>query len=218
VTASEQRRHLLVFARAPAAGRVKTRLIPAIGVAAATAVYREMLHNTLTVSARARADRHEIWVDRPQPAAELTTRARELDMLLRVQSGADLGARMHTAFAETLQTARAAVLVGTDCPEYDAAYLENAFEALESHDAVIGPARDGGYVLIGLKSAAPGLFMDIPWGTDKVLATTRDRLAQLRWRWFELPTMHDVDVPEDLARFPDLMTSAGVSLPDTAHE
>ena len=84
------------------------------------------------------------------------------------------------------------------------AYLTAAFDALEEHDAVLGPAADGGYVLIGLRRPAPELFAGIPWGTDAVLAGTRAALDRLGWTWAELPTLHDLDRPEDLADCPDL--------------
>ena len=194
-------------AREPVAGRVKTRLIPTLGETAATALYRKMLYDTLAVATQVAADRVELWVDRPGPASELRARARDLGMTTRVQSGADLGARMHGAFVETLHSARAAVLIGSDCPEYDAGYIAAAFDALDRHDAVIGPARDGGYVLIGMKTAEPRLFRDVPWGTARVLAVTRERLSQLRWNWHELPPKQDLDRPGDLSRFPQLLAA-----------
>ncbi len=207
MSGTRHRRQLLVFAREPVAGRVKTRLIPKLGEAAATALYRKMLHDTLTIATQVAADRVELWVDRLDPTSELAARARDLGMSTRVQSGADLGARMHGAFVETLHGARTAVLIGSDCPEYDAGYIAAAFDALERHDAVIGPARDGGYVLIGTKTAEPRLFRHVPWGTARVLAVTRDRLTQLQWRWHELPPKRDLDTPRDLSRFPQLLAT-----------
>ncbi len=207
MSAPRYARQLLVFAREPVAGRVKTRLIPTLGAAAATALYRMLLYDTLSVARQVAADRIELWVDRLDPASELASRARDLGMATRLQSGADLGARMHAAFVSTLGTARSAVLIGSDCPEYDAGYIASAFDALERHDAVVGPARDGGYVLIGMKTAEPRLFQQVPWGTARVLAVTRERLTQLQWRWRELPPKRDLDTPADLARFPQLLAA-----------
>jgi glycosyltransferase A (GT-A) superfamily protein (DUF2064 family) len=115
---------------------------------------------------------------------------------------------MYLAFADTLQNADSAVLIGSDCPEYDPPYLDAAFQALEKNDAVLGPAADGGYVLIGLKKADPRLFRGVPWGTDKVLTATRRKLRHLRWSLEELPTKYDVDEPRDLLRFPYLAPNA----------
>ena len=88
--------------------------------------------------------------------------------------------------------------------EYDQDYIEAAFEALERQDAVLGPAADGGYVLIGLKRAEASLFTDVPWGTADVLEATRERLRRLQWRWQELDIKQDVDEPRDLRLFPHL--------------
>ena len=163
-----------------------------------------MLHDTLVLASRLAADGRELWLDHARPAVELPTAG----ITRHIQSGADLGERMHKALTQTLQTADAAILIGTDCPEYDVGYLQSAFEALQHHDAVIGPADDGGYVLIGLKRAEARLFQDIAWGGDRVLADTRERLAGLGWHWHELPPLHDVDEPDDLLRFPELLDVA----------
>ncbi len=117
--------------------------------------------------------------------------------------------RMHGAFSASLRDAERVVLIGSDCPEFDPDYLEAAFGALAQQDAVLGPAVDGGYVLIGLRTAAALLFEDIAWGTPQVLQTTRDRLHRLGWRWTELPPRHDIDEPGDLQRFPRLAAIAG---------
>ena len=130
--------------------------------------------------------------------------ASRFGMALRKQQGTGLGARMHHALGEALETASHAVLIGTDCPELDADYLADAITALTEHDAVLGPVADGGYVLIGLKRADHRLFYDIPWSTDRVLDLTRSRLTELDWRWAELPTLRDLDRPSDLAYFPQL--------------
>ena len=212
------RRHLLVFARNPKPGRVKTRLIPALGVESATAVYLRMLHDTLATCSQVEAHRRELWLDQAEPDAGLTALLGQYGMSLHLQSGPDLGQRMHAAFVATLQTADRAILIGTDCPEYDPPYLDAAFQALGKQDAVLGPAADGGYVLIGLRRPEPGLFRGIPWGTDDVLAATRRRLQGLRWNWSELPVRHDVDEPEDLGRFPHLDAQPAATPADRSQE
>jgi rSAM/selenodomain-associated transferase 1 len=121
------------------------------------------------------------------------------DIGYRRQNGPDLGARMQDALEWALQRAPWAVLIGSDCPGYDSDYLQTAFAALERHDAVLGPALDGGYVLIGMRRAAPELFADMPWSTTGVLDTTRQRLQRKGWSWQELPTLRDIDTPQDLA-------------------
>ena len=218
MTASTHRRHLLIFARNPTPGRVKTRLIPALGVETATAIYRRMLQDTLATGSQIDVRQRELWLDQAAPDASTAALLDSFDLSLHEQVGQDLGQRMHHAFASSLQTADVAVLIGTDCPEYDPAYLRAAFQALEQEDAVLGPAADGGYVLIGLKKTDHTLFRDIPWGTDGVLAATRRQLQRLHWAWSELPVRHDVDLPADLDRFPHLHPHPSEQAADRSQE
>ena len=201
-------RALLVFAREPVAGRVKTRLIPAIGPTAATAVYRYLLTHTLQAASQAAVEHRDLWLDHVATPSPLAGLARSAGFRISCQSGADLGARMDHAMRQASAYAGATVLIGSDCPDYSVTYLDAAFAALQRDDAVIGPASDGGYVLIGLRRPQPALFVDVAWGTDRVLATTRDRLRQLGLRWQELAPLDDVDRPEDLRRHPRLMDIA----------
>ena len=92
------------------------------------------------------------------------------------------------------------LVIGTDCPALTVAQLRQAAESLADHDAVAFPADDGGYVLIGMKAPAHELFSGVDWGTDRVMAQTRQRLAILGWRWTEPANLWDVDRPEDVAR------------------
>jgi uncharacterized protein len=126
-------------------------------------------------------------------------------MTLQRQGAGDLGVRMAEALGEALTRRGRAVLIGSDCPGYHHAYLTAAFAALDGHGAVLGPAVDGGYVLIGLRRVALDLFAGIPWGTDTVLVRTRAALVRLGWTWAELPALRDIDRPEDLTDFPDLI-------------
>jgi hypothetical protein len=114
---------------------------------------------------------------------------------LHLQQGDDLGERM----ARALSRAMPAIVMGSDCPSLTPADLREAAAALDwGVDAVLGPARDGGYVLLGLRRIDASLFEGITWGTDTVLQETRSRLRSLGWRWHELPTRFDIDRPEDL--------------------
>ena len=116
------------------------------------------------------------------------------------QCEGDLGARMQHAAMTALATNLRVLLIGTDCPALMPADLRAAAGALAAHDAVLIPAEDGGYVLLGLNRWDARLFTNIAWGDDQVLAATRQRLAALDWRWQELPRLWDVDRPEDFAR------------------
>ncbi len=209
------RRCLQVFARDPQTGRVKTRLIPALGEFGAATLYRLMLRDTLQIAGNTPCEHRELWIDRTDPDPQLIGLAQARALKLKFQVGTDLGERMQYALASALDDCDAVVLIGSDCPEYQTGYLEAAFAALEHHPVVIGPAADGGYVLIGLCQPQPMLFSDMPWGSDQVLNETRQRLQQSGLEWFELASLHDLDQPDDLARFPHLLARARVpSRPD----
>jgi glycosyltransferase A (GT-A) superfamily protein (DUF2064 family) len=108
---------------------------------------------------------------------------------------------MCVAAAQALNDASRVLLMGVDCPGLSEGVLARALTRLESEDLVLGPAEDGGYVLLGLKRAEPRLFQGVDWGTDRVLAQTRERLRALGWLWHELPALWDLDRPADLARW-----------------
>lgn len=204
-----KRPRLLVFARVPVPGRVKTRLIGALGEQGAAAVHRALLRRTLEAARDIAEVERELWWDHaPAPGDPAAGLAVAFGMTGRVQQGLDLGERMARPLAQTLASAPAAVLIGSDCADCDGAYLRSSFVALAQADAVLGPARDGGYVLIGLRRVDPGLFAGLPWGGDQVLALTRARIEALGWRWHELPCRQDIDRPEDLAGFPGLLAAA----------
>jgi len=205
---------LLIFAREPIAGQVKTRLIPALGPVDAARLYRRMLDDTLAIAAEMPGIRSEVWIDGQAAASSIVASARILGIGHAEQRGPDLGRRMYNALRQALDLAVRAVLIGTDCPMIDRDYLEAAFAALSDRDIVIGPAADGGYVLIGARRVDPWLFDGLPWGSDRVLAQTRDRLHDLGWSWSELATLIDVDRPGDLAHFPQLAAHAHHSAGD----
>lgn len=198
-------RALLVFVRNPIAGRVKTRLIPAIGATGATTVYRQLLASTLAAARAADSDTLSLWIDQATPNTELQALIDEHAVEWHRQRGADLGERMHDALTSSLTDHRHAVLIGSDCPEFSATYLEMAFDALSRHDVVIGPARDGGYVLIGMNAVHKGLFDAIPWSTDRVMDATRQRISAVGLDCHELPVLRDIDTADDLAAFPTLL-------------
>jgi rSAM/selenodomain-associated transferase 1 len=133
--------------------------------------------------------------------------AREFGVALRRQRGGDLGARMGHAMEDSLAAGACLVLIGSDCPAMTAEHLRRARKALLDNDAVLTPAEDGGYVLVGQSVRLPSIFTDIPWSTGAVMERTRERLAQDGARWTELETLWDVDRPEDYERW--LHGSAG---------
>lgn len=207
--AGDRQSAILVFAKEPTPGAVKTRLIPAIGEPAATAVYRSLLEQALTCAARVPVAGRYLYADKAPVDGMLATRAAELGLELRPQHGHGLGDRMYRALTETMARHAHVVLIGSDCPEYTPDYVAAALDALADNDVVIGPAHDGGYVLLALRRLDGRLFDDIAWSTDRVLALTRERLRSLSWKWTELAPLHDVDDADTLARFPALAAIAG---------
>jgi len=190
---------ILVFAKAPVPGEVKTRLVPALGARAAAELHARLARRTIDMAVAAQVAPVEIWCS-PDDAHPFF---RALELPRRIQRGRDLGERMANALREALGECRFAILIGTDCPPMTGDYLREAAARLASgDDAVLGPAEDGGYVLIGLRRPKARLFESMPWGTAQVLAATRARLAELGLRWHELPPLWDVDRAEDLARLP----------------
>ena len=193
----------MVFARAPVPGEVKTRLIPALGEAGAAALHRRLVSRCLRAARDSRLGPVELWCAPSVDDLFFRECERRLGVSLRPQEGPGLGERMRGAFESALARSPRAILVGSDVPALSVQYLRDADRALaQGGDVVVGPAEDGGYVLIGLSRLDAGLFRDIPWGGPEVLAETRRRVAALAWRFRELPALWDVDRPEDLARLP----------------
>lgn len=192
---------ILVFARAPVAGTVKTRLIPLLGAAGAAALQERLITQALAVARAATPDRLELWCSPDTTHPFLQTAASARGATLHAQQGGDLGGRMAHAFTTALRTAGYVICIGTDCPALTAQHLRHAAAALrDGHDAVFVPAEDGGYALIGLARDEPRLFDGITWGGAQVMAQTRARLRELKLRWHELETLWDVDRPEDWLR------------------
>jgi rSAM/selenodomain-associated transferase 2/rSAM/selenodomain-associated transferase 1 len=197
---------LQVFAKAPVPGRVKTRLARTIGTEAATAAYRALAERTLATAAAARragvAGAIELWLDPESDPAAIAPWRDRYGVTIETQAGDDLGSRMHSALRSSIARGVPALLVGTDVPGYDVAYLAHAAAALERHDAVIGPAEDGGYVLIGLARDID-VFGGVPWSTSEVMASTCARLAAAGASHVELPPLWDVDTVDDFLRWHD---------------
>jgi len=195
------RAQILIFAKAPEAGKVKTRLIPVLGAEGAADLYRRLLRSTVQWIVAAEIA-PLICCCAPDAAhPEFQQLAREQGIRLETQVGADLGERMAQAASCQLASGGPLLLIGGDCPALQAGHLLQALDWLKGGcDAVIGPAEDGGYVLLGLNKSGPALFQGIAWGSDSVLDETRRRLRQLGWQWRELELLWDLDRPADLER------------------
>jgi rSAM/selenodomain-associated transferase 1 len=200
---------ILILAKAPRPGSVKTRLVPPLTPRQAAELQSRLLVETVARLAGARLAPVELWCSPAIDAPPFPALGRAYGVRLRLQRGADLGERMRNAADEALRRACSVALVGADCPGLDADYVRTALQALTNTDAVLGPAEDGGYVLLGLKRTGPELFSGVPWGTGAVADTTRERLRGLGWGWRELPVLWDLDRPTDLARYHELLNAEG---------
>jgi len=195
---------VMVFAKAP--GEAKTRLVPALGAEGAAALHRRLVMHCLRAASDSRLGPVELWCAPDTSHPFFRECERRIGAGLHAQGEGDLGARMQRAFESALAHAARAILVGSDIPALSVQYLRDADQALaQGDDVVIGPAEDGGYVLVGLSRCDPELFRGIPWGGSEALAETRRRIAGLSWRSSELPVLWDVDRPEDLERLPEEM-------------
>lgn len=202
------RARILIFCKPPIPGQAKTRLIPALGAQCAADLHAELARATLMQTVHSDLAPVELWASAEPEHVFFQYMRATFGCELRHQHGNDLGARMAHALETTLVDAEFAVLIGTDCPALDTDYLAQACTALaDGADAVLGPAEDGGYVLIGLRRFDPTVFAGVTWGSPTVLAQTRRRLADLEWSMQELSVLWDVDRPEDLRR----LQEAGVT-------
>lgn len=198
--AGAARRAVIVFARLPQLGKVKTRLAAALGDAAALAIYRELLDDTLNrVDACPGIERRLcVTGDDAGGLAEALVAPRGYRLMRQCEG--DLGARMAQALREALDGGARALLLGCDCPGIDAGVLDEAFDALDAHDMVFVPTEDGGYAMVGARADHPAAFAGVDWGTARVMSQTRVRLREHAIGWRELATQWDVDEPRDWAR------------------
>jgi rSAM/selenodomain-associated transferase 1 len=187
---------LVLFARYPTAGACKTRLIPALGPAGAADLHRRLTERTVAVL---RASRAPVTVAFTGASAAQFAAWLGPDVGLVEQVEGDLTARLMACLDPA-----PVIFFGADTPDLAPQHVEAAIAALERHDIVIGPAEDGGYYLIGMRTALPELLTDMPWSTDQVLPETLARLARRGIAPVLLETLADCDRPEDLARWPGL--------------
>ena len=187
---------IIVFARAPVLGQAKTRLAARLGEWRAARLHCWMIARAIATARE--VGRVELHGTRRHSFF------RRLNVKFRLQRGRDLGERMHRALA---RSARPAILIGSDCPALSARDLQRALRSLRGgYDAVLAPAEDGGYALVGVRRAID-LFTGIDWGTSRVYEQTRRKLSGYRWR--AQRTVWDVDRPEDLERLRALRFASG---------
>ena len=197
---------IAVLAKAPQAGRAKTRLIPALGAAGAARSQRRFCLQTLHAAQAAGPASLTLWCAPDDRQRFFRALHRQSTVTCKTQPDGSLGERMLHAFASHFEagTGLPLLLVGTDCAVLAPAHLQQAARALEAHDVVLIPAEDGGYVLIGMRRLVPQAFDQIDWSTSAVLTQTRERLRTVGASWHELAPLWDVDDPADWDRLQQL--------------
>jgi len=190
---------IIVFAKAPEAGKVKTRLTTQLSPAEAAKLHERLALHTLEMVSQAAIANVELWCA-PDNSHPFFQYCRETyPLTLHEQVGDDLGQRMHHAFTSALTRSDRCLIIGTDCPQLTPQHLSATLGWLDrEHDCVITPAADGGYVMLGLSKVEAELFRDIRWGSEHVLNETIARLKTLQWQWQQQTALHDIDHPSDL--------------------
>lgn len=195
---------VIQFSKWPQPGEVKTRLIPDLGAMGAMQAHISLSMVVLRNLAKSQA-RVELWWDSPmEPPAEakpLLNALDRLDVPTRIQRGSDLGARMLDALNRGLLEARKVILVGSDCPSVDADYIGEAVRQLDTHDVVLGPADDGGFVLIGARKTDSAMFNGVAWGGDQACEQTAQQVIACHLMLGMLETRWDVDDFDGWDRF-----------------
>lgn len=200
---------IILFAKEPVPGRVKTRLIPVLGVNNATRLYVQLLEYVIKTVADTHLAASYLYLTPESDPEYFRSNALKNHFQLRTQQGNNLGDRMFNALARTLMKYKRVVLIGTDCPFLNADDLREAIMALDTTQPVkctmvFSPALDGGYVLVGASEVCRDVFEDIDWGTHKVMSQTRSALQQQQIQWRELKTLRDIDTAEDLSALSQL--------------
>lgn len=195
---------VLVFAKSAVPGQVKTRLMPGLSARQAASLHLRMVDRVLGAARASGIGPVTLCVFPDTACPALQTLSERHGALVSSQVGEDLGARMRNALLSALEQHPRALLVGSDCPWLDASVFEAAEHGLQ-HVAplVLVPAVDGGYVLVGASQrVCVDMFSGIPWGGSEVMATTRRRLVEARWRWHEMPPLRDLDRVQDIDLLP----------------
>jgi len=193
---------VLVFAKAPVEGEVNTRLIPDIGVRAATKLQHDLLHHRLSMLAKAELCDVTLMCSPDTKHECFISCVEKYPIALVTQRGVDLGERISSAITHALIRYKCCIVIGTDAPALDEKAISQAIDKLhEGNEVVFAPAEDGGYVLVGMQRCHDYLFQNISWGTADVMQQSRDALEQRDVAYIELATCWDVDRLEDYQRY-----------------
>jgi rSAM/selenodomain-associated transferase 1 len=207
---------LVLMAKAPREGEVKTRLIGALSPAEVTELYINFLRDTFALMEEVQDERETLALAlcyTPEGEEEAFEVVEREGSLMLAQRGGYLGERLSNCFMDFFDLGfDSVVVIGADSPTLPADYLLAAFDGLaEEYDLVIGPAEDDGYYLVGMRKFSRAIFEDIPWGTSGVLSATKDRVRDAGLNLNLLPAWYDVDTPAELARLKEELKSGKVT-------
>ncbi len=199
---------ILIFSKAPVAGKAKTRLISQLGETGAAEFSARLTRYTVERAVHSQLCPVELYCDGALDHPLFCELHARHGISLKSQQGVDLGTRMTHALAEGLANCQQVLLIGSDCPAITGDYLEQALQMLTgTASCVLGPAEDGGYVLVGQSRLNTDMFKNINWGTSTVLQQTRQRLSEAGLICSELDTLWDVDRVEDIAAANEVMSA-----------
>lgn len=188
---------LIVFIKNPELGKVKTRLAKTVGNEKALAIYKALMGHTRDIALAVSTDRLLFYSQEIHPNDNWST----TNFKKHLQATGDLGTKMKAAFQQAFLDHQKVVIIGSDCASLTPAIVKVAFQQLEKHAFVIGPALDGGYYLLGMNQYAPSVFEDIIWSTDSVLEDTKQRIKNLGMDYVLLPALSDIDYEEDWVKY-----------------
>ncbi|MCF7907452.1 MAG: TIGR04282 family arsenosugar biosynthesis glycosyltransferase [Candidatus Omnitrophica bacterium] len=191
------KRILIVFAKEPQEGRVKTRLLDCLSARECLKLYKKLLKNTVSLARKVKCSGRIMAYDSYNQRAPFLERIAS-DFTFYKQAGRGLGARMFDVFKAILKSNTKAVIIGSDSPNLPINYIDRAFEKLSKNDLVLGPADDGGYYLIGLKQPCKKLFENIKWSSGTVFDRTVKKAKKLKKKTTVLDYWYDIDEPKDL--------------------
>lgn len=202
---------ILVFSKAPVVGQVNTRLVPYITAEQAASLHEELTHDRLRMCTTADLCDVELWCSPDTRHPFFFDCRQRYGVQLQTQNGNDLGERMSAALQTMLGRYKKIIIIGTDAPALDIDTIDAVVNQLEHSDIVLVPAEDGGYVLLGASKHHQDLLVDVPWGTENVLASTMRNIERLGLSYSLLGECWDVDRPEDLERYKSWLvtTSSG---------
>jgi uncharacterized protein len=193
---------ILLYAKAPHKGKVNTRLIPDIGVEAATKLQDDLIHHRLSMLGKVHLCDVRLMCSPDKRDDYFVQQKNQYDIELFDQRGDDLGERMLNGVTDALQRYSHCIVIGTDAPALDEAIINQVIEHLRAREQVVlVPAEDGGYVLIAMSSVHASVFQGVSWGSNKVMQQTTEKLSANDISYQALPVCWDVDTVEDYQRY-----------------